>query len=379
MVLQEALAVSATWALANHESARGAFTRAIEIAQQLKDEPRRMRLLVGLHIFFMRVGEIGGSLAVAQDFARSAAVPPYRALADCLIGGSLHFMGEQKRASEQLERGLSLQGADDLRLFGLDTRLRALVELARVLWIAGFPDRALKTARQALALAEGGTPLSVCFSYIYTVPVFLWCGDDRTARQLLEKLMAHPHWHALPSMHATAFALLGALLICEGDTVRGIERARSAVAKLRSDRQHLFRAPAVCALTKGLVAIGETQEALSAVDDAIAAAEDGTEMSHFPELLRLKAEILLVLPKSDEVQVEAALKRSLSAARRQNALSWELRTAMTIARSQSKQGSASEGRHQLATVLARFEEGFGTSDLEAARQLLDSPKTPCHR
>lgn len=51
-------------------------------------------------------------------------------------------------------------------------------------------------------------PLSVCFSYLYTAPLFLWCGDNRAARQVLEKLMAHPNWHALPSLHATGFALL---------------------------------------------------------------------------------------------------------------------------------------------------------------------------
>ena len=376
MVLQEALAVSATWGLANPESARGALTRAVEIAQQLGDTPRRLRLLVGLHIFLMRGGEIRASLAVAEKFAaaaRSAADTAYGAVADCLLGGSHHFSGHQQAARKHLERGLSLQGSLDLRLFGLDTRLRALVELARVMWMTGFPDRAIATAREALRMAQqANRPLGVCFSYIYTAAVFLWCGDNRSAREVLEKLMAHPNWHALPSMHATAFALLGALQIREGEVEQGIEVTRSAVRSLRADRQNLYLAAAIGTLAKGLTATGHLEEALAVVEPALAEASDGAELSHFPELLRVQAEIFLALPEPDERRAEAAIERSLSAARQQGALAWELRTSMTLSRLRSRQGRDHEGRQQLASVIARFTEGFATVDLEAAKQLLEA-------
>jgi len=66
----------------------------------------------------------------------------------------------------------------------------------------------------------------------------------------------------------------------------------------------------------------------------------------------------------------AALERSLGVARQQGAMSWELRTAMTLARLRSKQGRGDEGRRQLASVFTRFTEGLGTADLEAAKRLL---------
>jgi predicted ATPase/DNA-binding winged helix-turn-helix (wHTH) protein len=374
MVLQEALAESAIWALANHEGARRALTRALEIAQQLGDTPRRMRLLVGLHIFLLRVGEVSASLAFAEQFATEARSMPeaaYGALADCLIGGSHHFSGHQQAARRHLEKGLSFRAQLDLRLFGLDTQLRALVTLGRVLWLAGFPDRALSTAREALGMAERSTrPLSVCFSFIYTAPVFLWCGDNRSARQVLEQLMAHPNWHALPSLHATGFALLGALLIREGDVERGLEMTRSAAARLRADRQYLFLAPATGTLAKGLAATGHFDEALAAVEDALKDAHEGAEKSQLPELLRIQADIFLARSNPDETRAEAALESSLALAREQGALSWELRSSMTLARLRSKQGREQEGRELVRAVYSRFSEGFGTLDLEAARRLI---------
>jgi predicted ATPase/DNA-binding winged helix-turn-helix (wHTH) protein len=376
MALQEALAVSSLWALANHEGARGALSRAVEIAQQLGDTTRRLRLLVGLHIFLMRVGEIRGSLAVAEEFASAARVAPdtsYAALADCLFGGAHHFMGHQETARRYLEKGLALRGPIDLRLFGLDTRLRALVEYGRVMWMSGFPDRAIESAREALSTAErSNRPLSVCFSFVYTAPVFLWCGDNRSARLVIEKLMAHPNWHALPSLHATGYALLGALQIREGEVERGIELMRSAVASLRADRQNLLLAGAVLTLAKGLPRAGRFDEALDILLEALAICDGEGEMSHFPELLRVQGEILFTRPQPAEAAAEATLERALSVARQQGALSWELRAAMTLARLRARQGRGHEGRQQVADVYGRFTEGFGTYDLIAAKEMLEA-------
>ena len=375
MVLQESLAISATWALANPEEARGALTRAVDIAQRLGDTVRRLRMLVGLHIFLMRGGEMRASLAVAEEFAagaRTEADPSYRAVAECLLGGSQHFLGHQPAARTHLENGLASRNLIDLRLSGLDTRLRALVELGRVLWMSGFPDRAIAVARDAISVAErSNRPLNVCFSFIYTAPVFLWCGDHPAAHQVLEKLMIHPNWHALPSLHATGYALQGALQIREGDIEQGIELVRSAVRSLREGRQNLYLAAAVCTLAKRLAAIGQFEEALRVVGEALADARDGAEMSNFPELLRIQAEIFLALPQPDEARAEASLAHSLAVACEQGALSWELRASMTLARLRAKQGRGDEGRQQLSAVYARFTEGFGTVDLQAAKRLLE--------
>src|SRR5690606_28773353 len=137
----------------------------------------------------------------------------YEIIADWLLGSSEHFIGQQSAARQHYEAGFLRAGPRNVELFGLDYRVRALVTFARVLWLNGSPDRAARTARQAISeAARLSKPLNVCFSLLYTAPVFLWCGDYAAAKDALEQLMAHPNWRALPSLHATGLALQGELM-----------------------------------------------------------------------------------------------------------------------------------------------------------------------
>jgi predicted ATPase len=376
MVLQEAVAISSTWTRGNGDDVRAAITRALEIAHSCGDTSTRLRLLAGLHMFLLRAADIRGSLDVAEELetaARTEMDASYSVVADWLLGCSHHFMGNQSVARQHLEKGLACAGHLHAQLFGLDYRLRALIVFQRVLWLSGFPNRALAVAREAISEAEASSkPINICFSCVYTAPVFLWCGEVGAAQGVLEKLMTHPNWHALPALHATAFALQGELLIRQGETERGLALLRSALPMMRADRQIIQLARASCALAQGLATAGQLSEALTVIGNAITETEAGTETSQFPELLRVQADLLLSVPSHDEVLVEAVIMRALAEARRQSALAWELRTAMTLAKLRKEQGRAQEGREMVSSVRARYTEGFETRDLQAAAQFLQS-------
>jgi predicted ATPase/DNA-binding winged helix-turn-helix (wHTH) protein len=332
VVLQEALAVSSTWTRGNGDDVRTAITRALEIAQSRSDIPTRLRLLAGLHMSRLRVADIRGSLAIANEFAELAQAMTdrsYLTLADGLLGCSHHFLGNQLLARQYLQKALTC--ADHPQLFGLDYRLRGLICYHRALWLSGFAVQALEVARQAILEAEAsGKPLNVCFACLYTVPFFLWKGDWEAAREVLEKLMTQPSWHALPSMHATAAALQGELLIRQGDTERGLTLLRSAVPTMRADRQTIQLSRANCAWAEGLAAAGKLKEALDVISLAIEETEAGSELCQLPEMLRVRGEILLAMPDFDARTVEAVLMRSLGIARQQSASAWESRTATTL-------------------------------------------------
>jgi predicted ATPase len=88
------------------------------------------------------------------------------------------------------------------------------------------------------------------------------------------------------------------------------------------------------------------------------------------EAHRVAGEILLQSPKPDTVEAETYFARSLAIARQQQAKSWELRAAMSMARLWRDQGKRDEARDLLAPVYGWFTEGFDTLDLKEAKALL---------
>jgi predicted ATPase len=89
------------------------------------------------------------------------------------------------------------------------------------------------------------------------------------------------------------------------------------------------------------------------------------------EVNRIAGEIALLSPEPDLAKAEAYFGRALAVAREQQAKSWELRAAMSMARLWRDQGRRPQARDILAPVYGWFTEGFGTLDLKQARAMLD--------
>jgi predicted ATPase len=90
------------------------------------------------------------------------------------------------------------------------------------------------------------------------------------------------------------------------------------------------------------------------------------------EIDRVAGEIALMSPKRDAAKVQMYFERALAVARQQQAKSWELRAAMSLARLWRDQGKHTEARDLLAPVYSWFTEGFNTRDLKDANALLES-------
>jgi predicted ATPase len=89
------------------------------------------------------------------------------------------------------------------------------------------------------------------------------------------------------------------------------------------------------------------------------------------EVHRTAGEIALMVPEPEAAKAEAHFERALAAARAQQAKSWELRAAMSMARLWRDQRKPDDARDLLAPVHGWFIEGFDTLDLKQARALLD--------
>ena len=89
------------------------------------------------------------------------------------------------------------------------------------------------------------------------------------------------------------------------------------------------------------------------------------------EVNRVAGEIALLSPEPEKAKAEEYFDRALEVARKQQAKSWELRAAMSLARLWRDQGKVQQARELLAPVYGWFTEGFDTRDLKEAKALLD--------
>jgi predicted ATPase len=146
---------------------------------------------------------------------------------------------------------------------------------------------------------------------------------------------------------------------------------QTALADLRVAGYELYSRLLNAALVDGLAKAGQLELAYSRVCEAVAWSESHGPSADLLELLRVKGETLIAMSPSDTRQGEACLQNSLDLARQQGALSMELRSGMSLARIWAENGQVDEALGLLAPIHSRFTEGFHTSDLVAAANLLD--------
>ena len=123
-------------------------------------------------------------------------------------------------------------------------------------------------------------------------------------------------------------------------------------------------------LTRAYAELGQFDDAWRSIGEAVTMIETTKESWYEAEVNRLAGEIALMSPEPDAAKAEAYFDRALSVARVQQAKSWELRAAMSMARLWRDQGKRDEARELLAPVYGWFTEGFDTPDLKEAKALL---------
>jgi predicted ATPase len=359
-----------------------AYTTVLEIAERLNDPDYKLRALWGLWVCHINAGAYRPALAFAESFcslAANRADPAERFIGDRMVGNALYYLGDQTHARQYIERMLSGYAAPGHRShivrFQFDQRTAARMMLARILWEQGFPDQAMRAAQSSIKDAQAiNHALSLCISLaVGMCPVALAAGHLEEAERSITMLIDHSTRHALSYWQAWGHAFNGVLLIQRGEIAAGLHILGTAVEEdsrgTSFARRHVLF---LGAFAEALGHTGQIAKGLAVVDAAIEQCERGEARWCFAELLRIKGEIMLRDGGPNAIEAaEQHFLQSLEWARRQQALSWELRTATSLARLRRNQGRIAEARNLLMPVYARFSEGFGSADLKTAKALLD--------
>ena len=380
LALQEALAISSMFTRGNSDAVRRGIERGLALAKALRNTHYQLHLLAGLNIFLIRIGDFRAALSYAEESVLVAAEhrdPAGSIMAEWMLGVSHHLVGNQEAAQRHCELGLELAQASgrlNIDFFGYDHRVRALLALARALWLRGFVERSLVVAQEAIdSAAQREHPVNICISLIYTIPIYIWVGEYARAEELTERLISHAARYSLGPYHAVGLALRGELMVELGKAEEGVKLLRAALTTLRAERHHILATVCSRAIAEGLVQSGDLGEAQRVISEAAELAKARGGAFDLPELLRVMAEVLLADMQANLSEAERLLLEAVECAKAQSALSWELRASISLARLRMRAGHIEHARSPLASVYDRFTEGMQTKDLVAARELLDSP------
>ncbi len=385
MQLYAALGASLMYTKGPAPETGDAWTRALELAEALGDATVQLSALWGLSFYRSISGEHRTELALAQRFCTVAANrmdPANLRVGERMTGTSLHYLGDQVNARRHIERMLaqSTPSIDRVRLyrFQFDQPSAARCILAHILWLQGFPEQAVRTAQSSVDGARASDhALSVCNALARAAcPAAHFVGDLAAAEHWVTMLIEHSERHALAVWQTWGRCWKGVLLIRCGEVATGLPLLRVALDELRATGYVLRYTGFLGAFAEALGGAGQVAQGLMTIGEALARSEHGEGRWNMSELLRVKGELLLLEGAPNAAAAEDHFRQALAWARRQGALSWELRAATSLARLLRDQGRSSDARALLEPVYDRFTEGFDTADLKAAKVLLDALARP---
>jgi predicted ATPase len=198
----------------------------------------------------------------------------------------------------------------------------------------------------------------------------LWIGDLAIAERYIRMLIDLATRYSLPRLRIMGLSFQGLLAIKRGDVAAGLPLLRPGLEL--GEVYDSFRYFILLSdMAPALAQVGQIGEGLSALEAAITRADETEERYGIAELLRLKGELLLLQgAPGAAAMAEDHFQQALGWARRQGALSWELRAATSFARLLRDRGRPADAAALLQPVYDRFTEGFDTADLKAANALL---------
>jgi predicted ATPase/class 3 adenylate cyclase len=293
-----------------------------------------------------------------------------------MAGMSLSGTGALTRARAHYDKALALYNpAEHRRLatrFGQDLRVQNLQQRSLTAWMLGYPNAAQADARQALAdarqISQASTLMVVlCITGMTHVLCGSFSAADTQSEEVIQlaKEKLSPIWRAFGMINKGC-----ALRLCDRNA-EAIQMITAGIAAYRATRATAYLPYFLSQLSLAYARVGRLDEASKCIIEATSTIEKARERWWEAEANRAAGEIALLSINPDAAKAEAHFERALTVARRQQAKSWELRAAMSMARLWRDQGKRNEAHEFLALVYGWFNEGLDTLDLQQAKTLMD--------
>ena len=359
------------------QSVQHVYVRARELAHRFGSTPELFPTLSGLAHAQIVLGHMHEASSLAEEFLELA-----ERQVDSLTLAAAHSMcaytawwrGHFVEVDNHSRQCLALHDTDvhhaGAAAYNQDPSIVCGYVHALNRWVMGYPSQAVEAMERTLAHArELKQANSIGITQLMFAQLAQLRREPELAHTHAEEAIAISSEHGLPALELWGLLPRGWAKAQFGDVRSGIADIRTGM-----DRRRALNIGAVWPWFHALLAdtygaVGQLEEGLQLLDEALQIVERNDERLYEAEVHRIKGDLLL---KQDvRADAEACFQQALAVARRQQAKSWELRAALSLGRLWQHDGKRDEARRLLAPVYEWFTEGFDTADLIEAKALLD--------
>jgi len=293
-----------------------------------------------------------------------------------LMGTTLTATGDIAQARAHHDQGIALYKPAKHRplvtRFGQDAGVTGLSFRSLTLWFLGYPEAALADVDQALKIArEIDQAATLMFALAITNFTRIFSRSCAAARARIDELIALADEKRALQRKAEGVTQKGCVLVLIGEASDSVQMINSGMTAWRSTGATVWVPLFLSYLATAYAQLGQVDDAWRCIGEAITTMETTKERWYEAEVYRVAGEIALKSPER-ATKAEAYLGQALVIARSQQAKSWELRAALSMARLWRDQGKRNEACDLLSPVYGWFTEGFDTHDLKEAKALLDT-------
>ncbi len=354
------------------------YSRARALSQQLGEAMQLFQVLWGLWGYYVvrakhqEAREVGRELL---KLARGKQDTIYLMESHLTLGGALFCLAEFVSASEHLEQGAALYEPHKHRsytsLFAADLGVFCLSWAAHPLWHIGYPDRALRSSRKAVNLAEKlAHPYSIALALDYAAIAHQFRQEAKQALRRADAAITICEENNFAYYLGWAMIIKGWAMANQGMAADGAGVIEEGLKTFRSTGAKRSLPYYLSLLAEAYGKCGQADKGLRIISEAFVEAQNIEERWWEAELFRLKGILLLQQSKPDAQQAEVSFYQALDVARRQHSIALELRTAISLYRFRQKKDTSHDTRQSLVEVYNRYTEGFETPDLKDAKSLL---------
>jgi predicted ATPase len=365
------------------------YTRALALCQQVGDTPQLFAVLRGLFLFYLNRGSRQRAQELAEQLLRQAERQPEvapRMLGHYLLGQALFSRGAMGEAVRHFEQAIAAYNPQEHRqlahVYGIDLGVITRSLGALVLWLCGYPDRALAQSQEAWTLAQSqeawtlaqevAHPLSQVLAQVWLACLHQFRQEAQAAHDRAAGSIALAAQQGFSALYvAWGTVPLGWALTRQGQWAAGLGKLREGSEAALTTGSELWRPYFLALRAEAAGVAGQPEDGRRLLAEAQNVMARTDERFYEPEVSRLTGVLHLAQSPMAQAEAEAHMGHALDNARHQEAKSLELRAAMSLSRLWQQQGKRDAARELLAPIYGWFTEGFETADLQEAKALLN--------